>query len=172
VSEASTVSASSAASPVSARIAGLQPGEVYHYRIAALSTLGASYGPDRTFSTPGAPRREARVALPPPVLSGLRVAPRAFRRARSRHGATARIRFKLSTPASVQLRFWRHRGAHWAAVRGGRLSRKARRGSSRVHFGGWIGRRRLVRGRYRVLAQPVSATGRHGTARRATFRLR
>lgn len=47
---------------VQVRAAGLTPGTVYHYRLAALSKYGASLGADRTFRTGGHP--------PPGVLTG------------------------------------------------------------------------------------------------------
>src|SRR5207245_2283403 len=36
---------------VSARIAGLQPGATYDYRVVATSSVGSAIGPDRTFET-------------------------------------------------------------------------------------------------------------------------
>jgi hypothetical protein len=41
--------------PVHENLAGLNPGTVYHYRIAALNKLGAGYGADHTFTTTGHP---------------------------------------------------------------------------------------------------------------------
>jgi phosphodiesterase/alkaline phosphatase D-like protein len=46
----------------SAQIQNLQPGTIYHYRVVAMNLAGASYGQDRTFTTPG--------AVPPVVTTG------------------------------------------------------------------------------------------------------
>jgi hypothetical protein len=41
--------------PVGEAVTGLQPGTVYHYRIAAVSATGTVYGLDMSFTTAGAP---------------------------------------------------------------------------------------------------------------------
>lgn len=165
-------------------VAALEPGTTYHYRVAAASDHGTTYGADATFKTP-----------PPPVpeLSGLRLDPTAFRRARSRRGHTARIRFTLSKPAAVTLKFERKavgvlragvcrrapsrgvpRGARrcrlWVRV-GAALRQLSPIGASKVKFGGWVGSRALPPGRYRLRAVPVDA-GRSGSGRTTGFTLR
>jgi hypothetical protein len=47
---------------VSTAISNLQPGTTYHYRAVAINLGGTSYGPDRTFTTPGPPRVERATA--------------------------------------------------------------------------------------------------------------
>jgi hypothetical protein len=177
--------------PVAAPVSALKPLTTYHYRLVATSVHGTSVGPDAAFTTPAA----AQAAGTRPVtLSRLRVAPRAFRRARRRGGAPARIRFLLSAPARVTLTFERRvlgvrrsdgcrpaprgrlpRGTprcfRWVTVRGS-LRQSAGRGGRSVRFGGWVGRRALAPGRFRVRALPTGRDGRRGVARRAGFALR
>jgi hypothetical protein len=47
------------AQPVSAEIAGLVPGTLYHYRAVAINLTGTTDGPDMTFATPGPPTVES-----------------------------------------------------------------------------------------------------------------
>jgi uncharacterized protein YegP (UPF0339 family) len=51
-----------AATSVSAAVANLTPGRLYHYRLVATSDAGTSRGADRTFSTAGAPTAATRPA--------------------------------------------------------------------------------------------------------------
>jgi hypothetical protein len=44
------------AQPVTASLAGLEPGTTYHYRFVTTSAGGTAAGPDRTFTTVGPPR--------------------------------------------------------------------------------------------------------------------
>jgi hypothetical protein len=172
--------------PVSANVTGPAPGASLHYRLAAQSTHGTTYGEDRTLVAPGTPpslspppRAEPTPADPasvgpaPPaatqlVLSRLRVSPGSFRRARRRSGAPARIRFALAGgPAMITLTFERRTArGRWARLRGS-IVRRAN-GAKSVRFGGWLRGRRLARGRYRVRA----AAGPGSSARRAGFTLR
>jgi hypothetical protein len=46
----------------SATLSNLEPGTTYHYRAVAINFGGPSYGPDRTFTTPGPPRVEQTTA--------------------------------------------------------------------------------------------------------------
>jgi hypothetical protein len=189
--------------PVSAPAGVLADGTTLHYRLVASSTHGTSYGADRVLVTPAPPTRPAeRDATPPPPpsppsLSGLRVAPGAFRRARSRRGTPARIRYATSAPAAVALSFER-RGAgvrhggrcvvrprhrrpawlrrarrcvRWVIVPGRLRQAAAGAGSASVPFGGWVRGRALARGRYRLRAVPTSGDG-TGVARTAMFTLR
>ena len=42
--------------PVQATLSSLQPGKIYHYRLAAENELGRTFGPDRTFKTASKPQ--------------------------------------------------------------------------------------------------------------------
>jgi hypothetical protein len=141
---------------VSGQITDLKPGTLYHYRLVAATTHGTSYGPDRTLSTPFLDSR----------LGKLRVAPKAFRRARSSRRAPAHIRFKLSQRAKVTLTFarrtavrcGRRRCARWVAVPG-RLRVVRNAGHVQLRFGGWLRGRPLAPGAYRVTARPSRGSG-------------
>ncbi len=182
-----TVAATDQTATVTEPIVGLRPSTTYHYRIVATSVHGTSAGPDATFTT------EAPPAPPKPVLGGLHVSPRRFHRAHKRRGIKTHIRFTLSARARVTLTFehrvvgvYRHgrcrarprhgRSRHhnlcwrWPRVRGS-LHVNAHAGHTRVRFGGWLGRRRLAPGRWRVKARPVASRV-AGTARRAGFTLK
>lgn len=116
-----------------------------------------------------------------------------MKRSRHRLGTSARIRFQLTKPATVTHTFLRattgmrvgsrcrplpkrglprgrRRCTLWAQVPGS-LTRAAPAGPGAVRFGGWIGRRRLPLGRYRVQALPADG-GLPAVARVAGFRLR
>jgi hypothetical protein len=54
----------------------------------------------------------------------------------------------------------------------GSLTQVAESGKFALRFGGWIGRRPLARGSYRVTAVPRGDDARVGKARHATFTLR
>lgn len=175
--------------PVSTPLTGLQPATIYHYRLVATNTHGTTYGADATFATPA-----SAPAAAPVTLSHLRVAPAKFKRARRRGGAGTRIRYTLSAPARVMLVFQRrsvgvrrggrcrpaprhgikrgaHRCARWAPVRGSLHQTRTRAGTASARFGGWIGRRALARGRYRVAAQ-AKGVGPRSIVRHAGFTLR
>jgi hypothetical protein len=51
-------------------ITGLQPGTVYHYRIAAVNGAGLVYGGDRTFKTASVPLSLQITGTPNPVIYG------------------------------------------------------------------------------------------------------
>ena len=57
------------------------------------------------------------------------------------------------------------RCARWAGVRG-TLTAAAQPGKNRRVFGGWVGRRRMKPGTYRMTATPISYDARSGTPRR------
>jgi uncharacterized repeat protein (TIGR01451 family) len=48
---------------VDARLTGLSPNTVYHYRIEATDLFGTSYGADQTFTTTGTPSADLRTAI-------------------------------------------------------------------------------------------------------------
>jgi hypothetical protein len=111
-----------------------------------------------------------------PVLSDVAVRPRRLRPgsrlprliARARHGGT--IRFRLSEPARVRVRFARARaGGRFVRARGS-LRLQAPAGLSRVRFQGRISHRRsLPPGRYRLTIVAVDAAGNRAARRRARF---
>jgi hypothetical protein len=168
---------------VSAPLTGLTPGTTYHYRLVATNSHGTTYGADAAFVTTAPPPPARVVDQPPPppapkplvALSDARVTPRSFTRARSRGGRSARIRWTASAPATVTLTFERKarvRGrARWVKVRGA-LKQVAETGRFSLPFGGWIGRRPLARGSYRVKLVPRGDDARLGTARYARFTIR
>jgi hypothetical protein len=55
---------------VSQTITGLQPGTIYHYRIAAVNGAGLTYGNDRTFRTANVPLSLSITGVPNPVTYG------------------------------------------------------------------------------------------------------
>jgi hypothetical protein len=196
-SEERAVSVAPRTNAVSVPVAGLQPGATYHSRIVAIGEHGTSAGEDRTFTVPLPPPPPPAPPPPPPpepvALSELRLTPSPMRRSRHRLGTSARISFRLTKPATVTLTFLRatsgmrvgstcrhlpkqglprgrRRCTLWGHVPGS-LRRAAQAGPGAVRFGGWIGRRRLPLGRYRLQALP-SDGGPPAVARVAGFRLR
>ena len=97
-----------------------------------------------------------------PRLTRLAVTPHSFR---ARRGA--RIRFRLSTAATVTLRV--QRAGRRRPVRGA-LTRRGVSGANRMRFGGRVGGRRLAPGRYRLTAV-ARAGGESSRAARTTFRV-
>jgi hypothetical protein len=117
-------------------------------------------------------QRPAEPAPPPPAppsLTYLHLSRSSFRRARTHAGATTAIAYTLSAPATVTLSFERKVKRRWVRVRG-HLTHAG--GSARIRFGGWLARRPLGPGRYRVTASPAGSDGLTGIARRAGFTLR
>jgi hypothetical protein len=126
-----------------------------------------------------------------PVLSRLSVSPRRFAARRSARAAVARgtrIRWRLSEPARVTLRVDRvrsgfRRGGRCVARRlqSGRIRRCARftrvgslvrtgqTGRTAVRFNGFVRRRALRPGPYRLTAIARDAVGNRAKARRAAF---
>jgi subtilisin-like proprotein convertase family protein len=111
-----------------------------------------------------------------PTISDVALAPRRFavsrRRtptvARTRRGTT--IRYSLSEPSAVRLRFQRAvAGRRW--VEAGVLRRRAAAGANRVGFSGRIGRRALRPGAYRLLVIATDVAGNRGAARPRAFRV-
>jgi hypothetical protein len=148
---------------------------------------------------PPPPARPAEAApapppTPPVALSRLAVKPKSFKRASKRTGTPARIGWTATDSAQVTLTFERRtigmrvgtackappraglpkrakRCTLWVRTSGA-LRQAAVAGGTTVRFGGWIGRRALPRGSYRVRALPLGTNGRTGTARYAAFTLR
>jgi subtilisin-like proprotein convertase family protein len=99
----------------------------------------------------------------PPAIAGLTIP------ARLRRGRPATIRYRLSEPAAVTLRFERVAGRR--RVRVGTLRRASRAGANRVRFTGRLGGRALRRGAYRLTVTAVDAAGNSSSARRRAFRI-
>jgi hypothetical protein len=192
--EERSVSVAMRTNSVSAAVGGLQPSTTYHYRIVATGEHGSSAGADRTFTTPDPPPPPAPPPPPPPVaLSGLTITPSPMRASRHRLGTSARIGYSLTRPAKVTLTFLRaatgmrvgtkcrtaprrfprgrKRCTLWKAVRGS-LTQQAGAGATKVRWGGWLAKRKLAPGRYRVRALPVEAGGPKASERLAGFRIR
>ena len=178
--------------PASAGIANLVPGTTYHYRLVATSGAGASAGSDRTFTTQ---------AIPPPVVSGLKLDRKVFAigtklplllaaQAKTPVGTT--IRFTLNEPAAVKLIFYRRtvgrlvgkkcRAPSRANTRRRRCTRRlkakpsvsmlGRAGLNRVRFQGQLdGKRKLGLGPHEVAVVAVDGFGRSSPVRRASFRI-
>jgi hypothetical protein len=168
----------------------LRPSTTYHYRLVASNLFATVYGADATFTTSAF----VQAASAPVVIGRLRVSPRRARLARSRRNMTARISYRLSGTARVTLTFQRGvigvrrangcrprprgriphgtpRCVRWVSVRGS-LHQSRPAGTTSVRFGGWLGRRALARGRYRVIAAATGSNRVKATPRRAGFALR
>jgi hypothetical protein len=154
---------------------------------------------DVTPSVPGAPGTPPPAGtLPAPALSKLRLKPRTFRAARS--GATVaarkrppigtRVGYRLSADATVAFRVerakkGRRRGGKCRTParppRGRRCTRYVRvrgafnvggtAGSNSFKFTGRVGKRKLPRGSYRLVATPSNGT-KAGKPKRARFRIK
>jgi hypothetical protein len=178
---------------VTADLGGLEPGATYHYRVIAANEHGDSFGAVRSFTVPEPPEPPPPPPPEPVALSGLKVSPKTMRRSRSRTGTSASIRWTLTKPATVTLTFeqarrgmvvgkrcktpprrgvprGRRRCTRWVEVRGS-LVRQSDAGPVKLRFGGWIARRPLRAGRYRVEALPADG-GPAATPRVAGFRIR
>jgi hypothetical protein len=153
---------------------------------------------DVTPAVPGVPGAPPPVAtLPTPALSKLKLKPRTFRAARS--GATVarkrppigtRVSYRLSVDATVAFRVerakkGRRRGGKCRKPgrpsRGRRCTRYVRvrgafnvggtAGSNSFRFTGRVAKRKLAKGRYRLVATPNSGA-KAGKATRARFRIK
>lgn len=125
---------------VQASLAHLTPGRRYHYRIVIVAMDGTRRGVDRTF-----------VASIPPVISGLRIAPRAFRAEGAAAGA--RITYRDSRAATSTLTVSaQRRGDRWVAV--GSFTHRDVAGRNVVRFSGRLRRRVLAPGRYLLSVRP------------------
>ncbi len=107
----------------------------------------------------------------PPVVARVSLAPTPFSVARRATAVSAArgtvIRYTLSEPAAVALRFYRARTGR----RVGTLRRAGRTGRNRVAFSGRIGRRALRPGRYRLRLTAVDAAGNRSVTRTRRFRI-
>lgn len=144
--------------PVSAQLLGLKGGTTYTVTLGAANVAGSASGAPVTFTTLS--------AVPPPVISKLRVAHRIHRTAKPRRT----ISLTVSEAAKLTFTFARRKGRHFAAVRG-KLVVSAHSGANRVRFGGVIGRRRLALGVYRVTVVAAGNAGGRSKPARARFTL-
>jgi hypothetical protein len=100
-----------------------------------------------------------------PVIGPVSLNPPAFALTRR-----TTIRFSLSEPATLTLRFQRAIARRrWVGA--GRLQRSGALGLNRLPFSGRVGRRALRRGRYRVVVTAVDSAGNRSTARTRAFRI-
>jgi hypothetical protein len=168
---------------LSKSITGLQPNTTYHFRIAAVNSIGVTDGTDQMFTT------AASTSPPPPplpVLSGLSVKPRAFRAAASGGSIAAATRKKKSgatigysdsavaTTTFVVQRAVKgiRRGSSCLRLKG-KAPKHARKctafvtvdsfthtaGSNSFRFSGRVGGRKLAPGSYVLAAQAADAAG-------------
>jgi CSLREA domain-containing protein len=162
---------------VAAALAGLRQGLTYHFRLLATNAEGTTIGADQLFTT---------LDKTPPRLTLLRLDPGLFHR---RTGAT--IRFTLSEPAVVTLRFdhvlrgVKRRGRCVRRTRRNRRGRPCTRylavpgslvltspeGPSSHHFDARINNRLLPFGAYRLRARARDAAGNQGKTVVAAFRV-
>jgi hypothetical protein len=176
------ISAATLGSSVSARITGLLPGTVYHFRTVALNAAGTALGADQTFTT---------APLFIPVLTHLTLSPATFAAAlkgpsattaRKRFGTkvaytlngAALVRFTVLQAQAGRMGRGRRCAKPTRANRRGRrctrllalhggLTRTALAGLNTFRFTGRLGGRRLRPGSYRLLATPTSGGASGGT---------
>jgi CSLREA domain-containing protein len=161
----------------SAGLTGLRQGVTYHFRLVATNAEGTTTGADQTFTT---------LDKTPPALTLLRVDPGLFHRP---SGAT--IRFTLSEPAMVTLRFdhvLRGVKLRGRCVRRTRRNRRRRpctrylavpatlvltgtEGANSFHFDAKVGEKLLAFGAYRLRARARDAAGNQGKTVAAAFRI-
>jgi CSLREA domain-containing protein len=140
--------------PVSAIVRLPTSGLSFHFRVVATNGDGTTMGADQAL----------------PVLSALKVRPIAFRR-------LAIVSYMLSETANTTFRVERcvrRRGrvcVAYGLMRGG-FVRGGLAGRNSFYFRGRIGRRKLARGSYRLLALPKDPVGNMGRPRRTGFRIR
>jgi hypothetical protein len=87
-----------------------------------------------------------------------------------RGGPRVFMRFSLSEPARVTLKFERARRGRWVAVRGA-LRRAGTAGANRLRLSGRLLGRRLPPGRYRLSAVAIDPAGNASVVQRARFRV-
>jgi FtsP/CotA-like multicopper oxidase with cupredoxin domain len=104
-----------------------------------------------------------------PVLKGLRVTPRAWRRGRG-----SRIRFHLSEPATVRFVVTRLRPRRSSHNRSWFSRRVRKAGNAAIPFGGRFGKKKrklLAPGRYRLIAQATDSQRLKSRRRATSFRI-
>ena len=132
---------------------------------------GAGSGAEPTSAGTGVPPRDTTA----PVLSALRLSPRAVRysstraaaaRVRARAMSAPKISFRLSERANVVLRIVRRRGGRRVTVK--KVTRpNLAGGSNAIRIGG----RRLAPGGYVAYVRPIDAAGNAGVQQSAPFRV-
>ena len=130
----------------------------------------AAPAPAPTAATPVPAPSAARVDRTPPRLSGVRVSPARVRPSargglldRRRWPGAARLRLRLSEPATLHATVAGRRGATRIALR---------RGRARLWLTGRVGGRTLQRGTYRLVLQATDAAGNSSPRVRRSFRVR
>ena len=142
--------------------------------------------PERTAAAPSSPPAPVTPAAPPkdvlaPRITGLALAPAAFRAARSgapiaAAGVGGRVRYKLSEAATVAVTVERRscvrrRRCGFRAVRGAALAIESAAGDNTFRLTGRLARGRLSRGSYRLTLAATDAAGNRSAPARASFRI-
>jgi streptogramin lyase len=157
----------------SSRLSGLRPRTTYRYRLEATNPTGTTPGAEGAFTT---------LALP--VVRGLKVKPRIWRRGRkpakaSKRGRRARVGtriiFRLNRAAPVRLKFLLKRRGRRGKSRfhfAGSMALKGHRGRNTVRFQGRISKKWLKPGNYRLKVTARDSTApKHSSTRVARFKL-
>ncbi len=170
------VAASVSATAVSAAIAGLSPGTVYHVRVVAITDRGTAQGPDLTFTTQALPAA--------PALGRLTVTPK-----RVVTNRPVTIRFSLTATSRVSVLIERFDPGRRRAGRcrltartGKRCVRITTRGtvrrdlvaatSARFAIPGKVGGSRLRPGTYRLTVSATDEFGQRSNLRRIIVTVR
>jgi Tol biopolymer transport system component len=173
-------------------VAGLSGTDFIH---GYLRAIDADCGTPPPGSPPPGPAPGPAPDTTAPVLSGLKLTPATFRLgAKPTAVSTAKtppkgtkIRFTLSEAASVSLRIERKTKGHRKGrkcvakrktgkrctryVLKGTLKRSGKAGVNSVAFSGRIGKRKLAKGRYRVVVRATDAAGNRSAKKTAAFRI-
>jgi hypothetical protein len=167
---------------VAQTITGLKPSTRYHYRIVAVNGSDTTRGDDRTFTT-GAPGEAGQgdgggTGATLPRLTQLRLSRTTFRAwpsgpsvgplhpKRPRPGSTI-VSFRLAAKATVRFTALKCLNRRCTRTRSpGSFSRAFKSGKNRFRFTGRLRGKRLVAGRYRLVAAP-----RGHVPRRVAFRI-
>jgi hypothetical protein len=137
------------ATPVAAKLTGLQANTTYHYRVIVVAMDGSVTGGDRTFKTSVTP-----------AISGLSVSPKSFK---ASVGATvAYTDSKASRTTLTALRCTKTvHGRCTRYVKLGSFARNDRAGRNTVTIKGKFGGKTLIKGRYKLELTP-RASGKAG----------
>jgi streptogramin lyase len=147
------VGSGSANVAVTTRLSGLRPKTTYQYRLEATNPTGTTAGADGTFTT-----------LPLPVVRGVKVRPKTWRRGSKlaqaskrgrRFPVGTRITFSLNRAARIRLKFLvRKKTARRGRPRlrpAGSISLPGHAGRNKVRFQGRLSKKKRLRpGRYRL----------------------
>jgi hypothetical protein len=172
-------------------VGGLAPGTTYHFRLAATTPDGTSFGADQAFTTAGSPPAGNK---PPSITSAslsnavFVAAARTPTTARAKRGTT--IRYSLSEAATLRIvieraaagkrkgrrcvkptRALRRARPCTRWLKAGTLSRRVAQGRGSTKFTGRIGRKALRPGRHRFRLTARDADGAHSPTRTLAFRI-